>query len=160
SSPFRFGFLRTFERTGPPNNAETPHSELRYTREFVGGTTTSISWEDFWQTDAYHQMAVIADRAGEDNHFRYKLNWITNGTYGNPPTGAQNNPTFPTATEIQLSGLQVGDSVLIGLERYATSSLTLFLSTGIDPFGTPEFGGPGTSVTSGNPSQLPPGSPT
>ena len=152
SSPFRFGYLRTF--VADPSNFPTRNGELRYTRDLVLNSTTTISWEDFWQIDPYHQMAVIADRAGEDNHYRYKLDWTANGSPSTPSTPA----TPPSQTDIQLSGLSVGDSVLIGLLRYASTSLAYQLATGFHPiYGNPLFGNPPTSVPAGTVAQVGPG---
>jgi hypothetical protein len=123
ASSQRFAFLRTFVDGSPAR-----HSDLRYVRELVanGSVAASLAWDDAWLVDPYHQMALVADRAGQDRGYRYTLQWMngigTTATVANLPT---------TDTFLQVSGLQAGDSVLLGLRGYVGSTVSPTLAVDI-----------------------------
>ncbi len=130
ASPFRFAYLRTFQTqdSNDPNYPDgtnwrwepqaTMH-DLRYQRHWSSpptGTASVVIYEDRWRVDPYRQMAVIVDRAGENNGFRYVLDWYDAGTASMPPNPA---PTIPAHTQLWLGEMKPGDICRIGLQRYA-----------------------------------------
>jgi hypothetical protein len=155
SSRFRFGYLRTFE-VMDIHGATSRYADLRYTRELVQGSSVIETrvWDDQALVDPYHQMPIIADRAGEDNGYRYTLEWRA------PVTSIPIAP--PANIDIQLSGLQTGGSALIGLLGYVAQPSRIVKATEfhLQPDrGDPNFGNGAVTIgfTIGGLSALGPG---
>jgi hypothetical protein len=131
SSRFRFGYLRTFLLS---DRTENRYASLRYTRELVQGSSVIETkvWEDHSLVDPYRQIAIIADRAGEDNKYRYVLDWRIDPVQP------------PDVAGIQLSGLQVGDSVLVGFLHYVAPPFSIVKATQFYP--GPDAGDPNFST--------------
>ena len=139
-SPHRFAFVRVFGGTQRSVSSMTAfrHADLKYERRHGNGVTPPmLVYMDRWSTDPYHQMALIADRAGEDNRYRYLTSWWTHSSSGVPTVVA------PAAdTEIQVSSLHPNDSVLLGLAGYSSAPAAVNLANNYDEFGNPMFGVP------------------
>ena len=92
-----------------------------------------MTWRDRYDNggDNYHQIAVIANPASNASAFRYRMTWFD---------AASNGAAFPPMeTDIQLSGLPPGDSVLLELPGYASQGLNIWRATSFLEDGFPNL---------------------
>lgn len=122
STPNRYAFMRVIctDISGPlqpvPATAY-PEFKLRYAREMWTGPVPEVfEYTDQWLVQFFKQMALAVNPAGQGNVFRYRLLW------SDP---AWLDRAMPT-TEIRVGEMQVGDSVLLGLEGYASPAFLAF----------------------------------
>jgi hypothetical protein len=112
ASPFRFDYMRVFatDANGTPVPAQSmlDLSMERLSTVLPGPT---VAYANLWRALDHKQMAVIVDRQGENNGFRYLLDWFDSA---DPTTPAP----IPVHTQVWLAEMEVGDTAVVGLKRY------------------------------------------
>ncbi|MBK8096240.1 MAG: hypothetical protein IPK26_03990 [Planctomycetes bacterium] len=106
-SPFRFSYLRVEARTmvHPYANPVGNPFSLRIVREGPGNEV--VTYDNRWRVDPFKQVAVAAEPAAGANTVRYRLTWLEGLGQIPPPT-----------TDLILSEMKEGESILVGLEGY------------------------------------------